>query len=60
MPHYRLYPLDQGGHVCDPPNIIEADSDADAIAQAMQLVNGHDLEIWDQARRVGFIERRDP
>ncbi len=58
MPHYRLYPLDERGHVCDPPQIIEAKTDADAIAQAMQLANGHDLEVWDMARRVGLIERR--
>ena len=58
MPHYRLYPLDERGHVCDPPQIIEAKTDADAIAQAMQLVNGHDLEVWDMARRVGLIERQ--
>ena len=55
---YRLYKLDATGHSSDVPRIIEAATDVAVIAAAMQLVGEHDLEIWDRARRVGFIQRR--
>ena len=44
MPLYRIYQLDENGHVSDPPKIIEARTAAVAIAQAKQM-DGYDLEI---------------
>ena len=58
MPLYRAYELDEKGHVFGPPLIIVASNDTDALTYAKRLVNGHDLEIWDEARRVGLVERR--
>lgn len=58
MPQYRLFPVDGRGHVCDPPMIITARTDTEAMTQAMQLADGCDLEVWDEARRVGVVERR--
>jgi hypothetical protein len=58
MTQYRLYELDETGHSSDLPRIIEASNDVAAIAQAMLVVEGHDLEIWDEARCVGLIGRR--
>jgi hypothetical protein len=57
MPLYRIYQLDENGHVSDPPKIIEARTAAVAIAQAKQM-DGYDLEIWNESRCVGKIERR--
>jgi len=57
MPTYRLFPVDEQGHVCDPPIIINAGTDALAIATAMQLVDGREIEVWDEARRVGLVQR---
>jgi hypothetical protein len=57
MPLYRIYQLDENGHVSDPPKIIEARTAAVAIAQAKQM-DGYDLEIWNVSRCVGKIERR--
>jgi hypothetical protein len=57
MPQYRLFPIDERGHVCDPPMIITARSDADALAQGIVLVDSNNLEVWNEARRVGLIER---
>ena len=58
MPNYRAFPLDTRGHVVAPPRIIEAETAAQAIVRAMQLVDGRDLEVWDAVRRVGLIRRR--
>jgi hypothetical protein len=58
MPLYRIYQLDEAGHVSDPPKIIEARTAAVAIGQAKQMVDGYDLEIWDGSRCVGKIEHR--
>jgi hypothetical protein len=58
MPQYRAYSIDESGRVFAPPKIIEAGTGAEAIAQAMHWVDGHALEIWDEAQRIGLIERR--
>jgi hypothetical protein len=58
MPKYRLFPLNEQGHVCDPPTIIEAETDDSALARAMQLVHGRDIEVWDEGRYVGVAKRR--
>jgi hypothetical protein len=58
MPQYRLFPVDERGHVCDPPLIITARTDADAIAHGIVVVDGRAIEVWDEVRRVGMIERR--
>lgn len=46
MPLYRLYSLNAGGHVTQPPIVIEAEDDAAAIEEAKQLQDGRDIEIW--------------
>jgi hypothetical protein len=38
---------DEQGHVCVPPTIIDAKTDALAIATAMQLVDGREIEILE-------------
>jgi len=58
MPNYRAFPLDPRGHVVAPPRVIEAETAAQAIVRAMQLVDGRDLEVWDAVRRVGLIRCR--
>jgi hypothetical protein len=58
MPAYRAYPL-KDNHVAGPPNIIVADSDHDAIEQAKQLVDGHDVELWDGPRFVMGLKSTD-
>jgi hypothetical protein len=57
MPLYRAYELDEKGHVFGPPVIIAASNDTDALVRAKHLIDGRDLEIWDEARRVGLVER---
>lgn len=57
MNPYRLYVLEQGGHIADPPLIMECADDGDAIRQARQYLDGKDLEVWQEAR---FIARLTP
>ena len=59
MPDYRIYKLIQGGHIAAPPVIITQPTDDDAIAQAKQLLDGYDLEIWDGARLIVSLESKD-
>lgn len=58
MSNYRAYPLDEDGHTFSGPKTFEAESDIEAIVLAMQLVDGYAMEVWDETRRVGVIERR--
>jgi hypothetical protein len=56
MPTYRIYTL-EGGHVREPPKIIECQNDDAAVNEAKQLLDGKLIEVWEQAR---FIIRLDP
>lgn len=61
MAEYRAYTVASDGHFvgCEP--LVCAD-DAEAIHQAEQLLNGHDIELWHGERLVKQINRasRDP
>ena len=52
MKSYRAYLLDKSGRIANPSKIIQADDDAKAIEIAKQLVDGHDVEVWDGQRRI--------
>ena len=54
MPTYRIYTF-EGGHVREPPKIIECQNDA--VKEAKQLLDGKLIEVWEQAR---CIVRLDP
>ena len=58
MQIYRAFSVDEAGHVCAPSREFKAETDFEAITRAMQLVDGHAMEVWDQARRIGLIQRR--
>ncbi len=59
MPDYRAYVLDRDRHImgCEP--LISDDDDA-AIAAAERLVDGHDVELWQGARKVTTLPRKGP
>ena len=59
MPPYRAFEIDDSGHVSATAKTIEAKSDIHAIVQAMQIADGKAMEIWDETRRVGLVERRE-
>lgn len=55
MTEYRLYRVDEEGHIQGGPVIITCENDEAAIAQAKQYVDGVAIEVWDLARRVAVL-----
>ena len=56
MADYRAFLVDRAGHVSEPPKIIVADTDEEAIEAASPLVDGHDVELWYLDRRVAVLK----
>jgi hypothetical protein len=52
MPGYRIYRLDKNGRIADADEVIDCDTDQQAIEKAIQMVNDHGIEVWQRARRV--------
>ena len=55
MPTYRIYQLDGVGGIPVPPIELEASNDLLALELAKLLVNGHAVDVWEQARHVGRL-----
>jgi hypothetical protein len=58
MPDYRIYTVDQEGHITAPPLVVSFDTDQAAIEHARQLVH-QDFEVWEGPRlvkRIKFLE----
>ena len=53
MPAFRIYLVGRDGHFQSAKDIECAD-DQEAIQNAQQLVDGHDVELWERGR---FITR---
>jgi hypothetical protein len=51
MPEYRAYIIGSDGHFFSVVP-LECDDDTDAAEQAKQLVDGHDVELWQRDRKV--------
>jgi hypothetical protein len=51
---YRVYFIGRDGHFLRSIDIQVA-SDQDAIARALELREGHEVEVWDRTR---FVRRR--
>ena len=56
VPEYRIFHL-TFGHIRGPAAIINCDVDQQAIEKAKQMVNGHDIEVWQGVRRVIEIKK---
>jgi hypothetical protein len=56
VPEYQIFHLTLG-HIRGPAEIINCDIDQQAIEKAKQMVNGHDVEVWQGARRVIEIKK---
>lgn len=59
VPDYRIYKLTHGGHIADPPIVITQPTDDDAIEQTKQLLDGHDLQLWQGGRLIITLEPKD-
>jgi hypothetical protein len=55
MQHYRVYIIGQDGHFIRSIDLNCADDSA-AIESAKQLIDGHDLELWQRDRRIARFD----
>jgi hypothetical protein len=51
MPDYRAYIMGTDGHVQNRVD-LQCDDDVEAIRLAKQLVDGHDVELWNLVRYI--------
>jgi hypothetical protein len=51
MPEYRVYVVGTDGHFVN-SHAIECSDDDAAMEQAKQLVDGHDVQLWQRARKI--------
>ena len=59
MEHYRVYVIGQDGHFIKSIDLSCAD-DSVAVETAKQLIDGHDLELWQRDRLIAkFPGERD-
>ena len=58
MPEYRAYLTGWDGHISRRVDLICEDDEA-ASARAEQLVDGHDVELWEHARLVAKFTTKD-
>ena len=56
MPEYRAYLIGPDGHIVERVELVCADDEA-AKEQAKALVDGYDVELWQEARRIAVILR---
>lgn len=57
MPDYRVYIIDHDGHFQNAVPLECADDDA-AMAKAKQLVDGHDVELWQRDRKIAAFAHK--
>ena len=55
MPNYRAYLIDGDNRVAS-FRPIDADTDAEALKAARQLVDGCDVEVWHLDRKIGRLD----
>jgi len=55
MHGYRAYIIGHDGHIQDRIDLF-CENDDDAKERAKQLVDGHAVELWDQARKIARFE----
>jgi hypothetical protein len=57
MQEYRAFILGPDGHIQSRVDVICANDEA-AKEQAKQLVDGHDIELWQLDRRIATFKRK--
>ena len=60
VPNYRISVLSEEGDISAPPRITTGDTDQEAIQQALQWVNGRDVELWEGPRLVTRLRSGKP
>lgn len=57
MPEYRVYIVGSDGHFQSSVPLVCADDD-EALEHAQQLVDGHDVELWQRARKIARLDHK--
>jgi hypothetical protein len=57
MPDYRAYLIGSDGHFYK-SIVLDAPDDAAAVISARQLVDGHDVELWQRDRKIAKFEQK--
>ena len=57
MPDYRAYIIGRDGHF-EKAVALDCADDSAAIESAKQLIDGHDVELWQRDRRIARFDTR--
>ena len=57
MQEYRAYIIGPDGHIQERIDLLCADDDA-AKERAQQLLNGHEVELWQLDRQIATFTRK--
>jgi hypothetical protein len=55
MPEYRVYIVGSDGHFFSSQG-LECANDDEATEKAKQLVDGHDIELWQRDRKIARFD----
>jgi hypothetical protein len=55
MHGYRVYIIGPDGHIQNRIDLF-CENDDDAKERAKQLVDGHAVELWDEARKIALFK----
>jgi hypothetical protein len=58
MAHYRAYLIDRDGHHIKAVDLNCTDDD-DARKRAEQMVDGHNVELWEHARKIARFDANE-
>jgi hypothetical protein len=58
MPHYRAYFIGRDGYF-EKAIELACSNDNAAIESAEQLVDGHDVELWQQDRKITKFDAKE-
>jgi hypothetical protein len=56
MSHYRAFIIGDDGHFKSAQEFL-SDSDTSALEHARQFAKENPVEVWQEARRIGMIEK---
>lgn len=55
---YGVYFIDPANHISRPPKLIECIDEQEATQRAHQLMDGLDIELWEEARLIARIPHK--
>ncbi|MGY3611038.1 MULTISPECIES: hypothetical protein [unclassified Bradyrhizobium] len=58
MQEYRIFILGPDGHIMDRYEFLAPNDDA-AKERAKQMMDGHDIELWERGRKMAELSRQE-